>query len=331
MIDSVKLAWLLTEIPSREILAEMGWSERFNQYTGQLSGWTLKDREELGEPRLQIFRAPDGKPYLTVLVSLPRFIKGTNATLLSATEVDDALKSLSFYVSAKFGQQLPIEAALVWELHYAEDLQFREEEVSHVISLICQLQINGFKRGGYSETTVYFQSGRKKKSGAHPRGICFYAKQRERIDKGYLSDAEITAGIVRIEYRFRTTSAIKQFVKTNRLSDRGTVSLINPRVVTKVLGPIIRQVMRLLETAAKRDVIGILRSHYSPRRIATLLAHLVYLEQYGPHFYRIQALGYQRSKYFDCQRACRAAGIYALYEQPSRERSIQSNNCIHVS
>lgn len=310
MIDTIKLAWLLFEMPRREILVDNGWRARFNQYTGELSGWELKDKDQMGEPHLQIFYAPDRMLYVTARVSLPRLAHGTNAVLLDSLEQEHALESLAYYVSTKSGSRhLPIADALVWEIHYAEDLRFAEEEVHNVISLLSQLQINGFKRGRYDETTVYFHSGRGSKA---PRTICAYGKQRERIDNGYLSDVEITAGIVRIEFRFRTSCAIKQFVKTNRLSDRGPVSLINTGVATQVLGPIVDQLMRLLQTAAKRDVIGALRSHHSPRRTATLLAHLVYLDQYGPHFYRIETLNYQRSKYFDCQRACRAAGVYAL-------------------
>jgi hypothetical protein len=312
VIDTIKLAWLLLEMPNREVLAINGWRARFNQYTGELAGWELKDKDQMGEPRMQIFHSRDGMLYLTVLVSLPCFANGTNAVLLTQGEVDEALGDLASYVSAKTGRRLQMADARVWQVDIAEDLHFKEETVSQVICLLSQMQIPGFRRGRYSDTTIYFHSGREKRSGAHPRSVCIYAKQRERMDKGYVADLEIAAGRVRIEYRFRKTSAIKHFVKTNNLADMSPQSLIKMEVSTKILNPIIQQAIGLLETVARRDVIGVLRSHYSLRRTATLLAHLVYLDHYGPNFYRIEALSYQRSKYFDCQRACRAAGIYGL-------------------
>ncbi len=314
MIDTIKIAWNIQDQPSPDELGNCGWQRRFDERSGEVKGWCFGEPQRADRPRLVLFEAPNGLTYLTARVSLPAFARGSNARLLTATQAIFSLTDMATYVSTAFGRILKISDGNVWEVDFARDVSFQPEVICRVINRLAELRINGFHRARHSDTTIYLHSGKKYSKGTQNRTICIYSKQHDCIARRFSNDdIMMTEGVIRFEYRFRRSAAIKQFAKTNNIKDTKVTSIVNVGVETLVLDPLISQATESLSPESGLAVISALRQKYGLRRTHTLLAFLVYRHFYGDEFYRLSDLAFSRSAYYSCQRDTRAAGIYEIF------------------
>jgi hypothetical protein len=317
MIDTIKISHLYLKMPCPEELKQHGWQILYGENTGGHSSWFYKEKKGDGNPYLSLFVAPDGKTYQSATVSIPSFIFGSNVRLPNQSEITEGLDLISEYVTEKSGLEFNAHTATVWEVHFTKDYFVSEAAMQRTLSKLSEMNIPRFDKGGYSDTTLYFHSKGTGKQAQKPRTICIYDKHAERLKKSssqdYIRQAE---GIMRLEFRYNTTGAVKRFVKTLSLPNREAHTIFSQTVSDAVLAPVERQILLLLEeTDTQNPVISLTRA-YGKRRTATLIQFLFYQNHFGTDFYKIKSLGFSRSAYYDCQKDCRQIGIVNIFGAP---------------
>ncbi len=128
--------------------------------------------------------------------------------------------------------------------------------------------------------------------------------------------------MMRLEFRYKTTNAVKRLVKGCNLPNREAQTVFTTSVSNTILAPIEKQILLLLEETDSQIRIIKLTEKYGKRRTATLLQFLVYKLCFKGQFYKIKSLEFSRSAYYDCQRDCREVGIINLFDVPKTEIQI---------
>lgn len=183
-----------------------------------------------------------------------------------------------------------------------------------------EMNISRFGRGGYSETTLYFHSKGRGKAENKPRTICIYDKHEDCLSKSFSEeDIQQAKGMMRLEFRYKTPSAVKRFVKSSRLTSREAQTIFTQEISDAVLAPIENQILLLLEETDVKSRIVELTRRCGKRRSGTLIQFLVNQHYFGNNFYKIKPLEFSRSAYYDCQKACREIGIFSLFDSPKTE------------
>lgn len=316
MIDSIKIAHPLLKPLCSEELISRGWQPHFDEYTGKKMGWFYGEKDERKYPYLHTFTAQDKVSYLSAKVSLPAFIFGSNVQLPNQAEVNQALEDLSAYITEKSGIDFDARTAIVWEAHFTKDFSVGEYAMRRIITKLSEMNIPKFNKGKYSQTTLYFHSkggGREKNK---PRTICIYDKHSDCVNKSFSNeDIRKASGMLRLEFRYKTPSAIKRLVKRQNLPNREAQTILTEEISTFLLDPIEKQILLLLEDTDEQDRIFTLTKIYGKRRTAALIQYLTYLNCFGEEFYKLKSLNYSRSAYYECQKDCRAAGIFSLSDK----------------
>lgn len=300
-------------MPGLEELERRGWRPRYNEKTGERSSWSYKEDGQY--PYLSLFVAPDWKVYLSARVSLPTFLFGSNVRLPDQSEVMQGLDMLSTYVTEKSGLDFDAQTATAWEAHFTKDYFVGEFMMQQAISKLSEMSIPRFDKGGYGDSTLYFHSKGTGKQTQKPRTICIYDKHAEclkkRSSQNYARQAE---GMLRLEFRYQTTDAVKRLVEGFHLPNREAQTIFTKAVADTVLAPIEKQVLLLLEETDTQNHIIKLTQAYGKTRAAALIQFLVYLYQFGSDFYKIESLEFSRSAYYSCQKDCREVGITNLFD-----------------
>jgi hypothetical protein len=315
MIDTIKISHLCLTMPRPEELEQRGWHKIYNKNTGRVTSWVYK--EGIQSPYLSLFVAPDGKVYLSMEVSLPTFIFGSNARLPNQSEVERGLDLLSEYVTKKSGLDFDAHSAMVWKVHFTKDYFVGDVAIAQVISKLSTMTIPRFSKGGYSETTLYFHSKGAGKKAGKPRTICIYDKHKECVNKSFSkSDTQHAKGMMRLEFRYKTTTAVKRLVKGCLLPNREAQTIFTNVISDEILAPVEKQILLLLEETNPQNRVIELTRTYGKRRTATLIQFLVYKLYFGNQFHKIKSLDFSRSAYYKCQRDCRELGIANLFNFP---------------
>jgi hypothetical protein len=315
MIDTIKIAHIIPNWLLPVMLESLAWQEHFDEFTGRRVGWSYKEKEGSKYPYLHLFTAPDGIIYLSVRISLPAFIFGSNVCLLNQSQVESGLNKLSEYITGKIGLNFNAKTAAVWEVHFTKDYYIGEYMMPFVISNLAEMNIPRFKRGGYSDSTLYFHSRGKGKEENKPRTICIYPKQKDCIDKSFSKeDIQKAEGMMRLEFRYKTPKAVKRRVKGLRLENDETQYVLTQANSDSVLAPIQEQILLLMEQTDAPERIIKLTTIYGNRRAATLIQFLVNQHYFGRDFHRIKPLGFSRSSYYTCQKDCRDIGVLYLFD-----------------
>ncbi len=275
MIDTIKISHLYLKIPCDGELERRGWRKNFNKNTGSITSWFYKEINQ--SPYLSLFVAPDAKVYLSTTVSLPAFIFGSNVRLPNEQEIKNGLDLLSEYVMEKSGLEFDAQMAMVWEVHFTKDYFVGEVAMRQVISKLSEMNIPRFDRGGYGDSTLYFHSKGTGKQAHKPRTICIYDKHEDCLKKSFSkSDIQQAEGMMRLEFRYKTTDAVKRLVKAFQLPNRKARTIFTQVVSDAVLAPIEKQILLLLEETDSQNRIITLTEKYGKRRTGTLIQFLVY-------------------------------------------------------
>lgn len=314
MPDTIKIAHIIKMPLSGELIL-CGWQELHDKYTGKNIGWFYKEKNGSEYPYFHIFTAPDGITYLSVRISLPAFIFGSNVHLPNQLEVERGLDKLSIYTTEKTGFDFDTHTALVWEVHFAKDYYIGEYMMRQVLSNLAEMSISRFSRGRYAESTLYFHSKGMGKEEDKPRTICIYDKQKDCLDKAFSKDdIKEAEGMMRLEFRYKNPDAVKRLVRRLRLTNNEAQTILTQEISDTVLAPIERQILLLLEESDAQERIIKLAKTYGNRRTATLIQFLVNQHYFGRDFYRIESLRFSRSAYYSCQKDCRTTGILYLFD-----------------
>ena len=316
MIDTIKINRPYLKMPSQEELRRRNWRLRYDKNISGHSSWFYK---EIGNqyPYLSFFVAPDGKIYLSATVSLPNLIFGSNVRLPNPPEITQGLDMVSEYVGEKSGFKFHAPTATVGEVHFTKDYYVGEAAMQQTISKLSGMNIPRFDKGGYGDTTLYFHSKGTGKQKQKPRTICIYDKHAEVLNnpssQTYIRQAE---GMMRLEFRYKTTDAVKRLVKRLNLPNRQAQILFRQEISDMVLAPVEKQILLLLEENDTRNCIISLTNAYGKIRTATLIQFLFYQFHFGTDFYKIKNLGFSRSAYYTAQKNCREIGIVTLFDTP---------------
>jgi hypothetical protein len=315
MLDSIKMAWIVGVKPAWDDLVTRGWSKQFDQSTGRFRSWFFKEKKGTGIPYLAMFTAPDGTVYLTVFVSLPAFVFGSNVRLPNQNETNEGLVKLARYVASKSGISFDLDAAFVWEIHFTMDLPIGEALIFQTLEHISRMPVKGFTKGRYHDSTVYYHSLGPEKTREKPRTICIYDKRSDSISKRCpREEVDAAGGILRVEYRYNNRASVKRLLSSLRSKEKivREIDILTEGVSKEVLKPIENQIDELrLRDFAEDPLIGLMRK-YGARRARTLYTFLNCLQRYGEGFHKLHDLGFSRSSYYACLKDCRAAGIYFL-------------------
>ncbi|MEJ7863412.1 MAG: hypothetical protein WKF90_17415 [Pyrinomonadaceae bacterium] len=224
---------------------------------------------------------------------------------------------LSTYVTEKSGLDFDAQAATAWEAHFTKDYLVGEAAMRKVISNLSEMSIPRFSRGRYGDTTLYFHSKGGGKEENKPRTICIYDKHSDCIKKSFSkSDTSLAEGMLRLEFRYKTSPAVKRLVEGLNLPNRKAQTILTQTVSDAILTPIEKQILPLLEEFTPQNRIITLTRACGKRRAGTLLQFLIYQSCFGNDFYKIKSLGFSRSAYYDCQKECRKLGITNLFDTP---------------
>jgi hypothetical protein len=308
------------KMPDSEDLQIRGWRGEFKR-TGDFKCWIYDEKGNF--PYLSFFIAPDGKVYLSARISLPAFLFGSNVRLPNQEEIKQGLIKLSDFVSEKSGFEFDAQTAIVWEAHFTKDFLVGECAMRQVISKLASMNIPRFDKGRYDETTLYFHSKGKGKIENKPKTICIYDKHEERLNK-FVSESEIqqSKGVLRLEFRYKTTNAVKRLVKKLSLLNREAQTIFTENISSAVLAPIEQQILTLLENTNEQHLVVLLTENYEQRRIPKLIQFLYYLDTFGINFYKIEFLRFPKTAYYACQKELRNAGIYSLSTNPKSKIQI---------
>lgn len=315
MLDTSKIAWIVAKHSTTDALSAAGWRPLFDPQTGQRT-WCYKEGKGSRYPYLHVFSAPDGINYVSATVSIPGLVFGSNVQLPDEVQAQQALDDLTAYVGGKIGAELDPDEAIVWNIHFARNLNGLEEDVFAKISSASNMIIPGYDRGSYRYSTLYYHSKGVGKEGGKPRTICIYGKHADCIRKRFpQSDIQRAEGVLRLESRFKTPDAVQRLVKAlpGERRSRKARALFRQDVSDFVLDPIEKLLLNCWRESVVDNSLKTLAAKYGRRRSYTLIAFLVYLHQFGDDFYKLGELGFSRSTYYGCLRDCRKAGIYSLF------------------
>lgn len=312
MNDTIKIAHLCSRIPDLEDLRVRGLHEKPNR-TGKDKYWVYQENGAF--PYLSLFTAPDGKVYLSVRVSMPKFLFGSNLDLPNQEGIRQGLSKLSEYVTEKSGLEFDAKTAIVWEVHFTKDFFVGEYRMKQVISKLSAMNIPRFDKAQHSESTLYFHSKGTGKISNKPRTICIYDKHKERLSiSASANDIEQSKGILRLEFRYKKTNVVKTLVKKLHLPNREAQTILTESVSNIVLDSVERQILSLLEESSSENPIIKLRGNFSKRRTDTLISHLAHLHYFGSKYYKIESLRMLESAFYKNQKDCRDAGVYTLFD-----------------
>ncbi len=305
MVDTIKLGKQISIIEYQRIDSSRCWRTRYDKQTGKPTGKYFKEAGKRN-PYLFVFIAPGRVPYLSAKVSLPTFLHGSNARILNEDEVKESLVKLSSYVKSKAKLEFDASQCNVWEIHFAMDVKIEKNLIKLNMNHLSSISIPYFRIGRYDETTIYFNSG-------NARTICIYDKNKDCIDKNFsANDIESTKGTTRIEYRLRTTDAVKALRARGKLHDRKAITLLKPEVSNQILNPIRNQIFDALKYADEQLVIVRLTEKYGSRIATNLLGHLTRVKYFGNRYYEIERLHISRTSFYQSQKRCRDVGIFSL-------------------
>ena len=311
MIDTLKISHHYVRPPNPSQLVSLGWVCSFNSNTEQKS-WILKQKGRF--PYLSIFTAPDYRTYLSANFSMPHFLFGSNSRLPNQKEVIFGLNDISEFVSQKSGLDFDAQTATVWKVHFTKDFRIEEHQIYRIISRLSQMTFPRFDRGGYSDTTLYYHSKGSGKQKFKPKTICIYGKHKERLSKSSSTDdKEFSNGILRAEFRYQTSEAVKQLAKSHNLN-RQARSILTQEMSDSVLAPIAARIATILNAQEQPDTIIKLFKGFGNRRASTLIIHLLLLKLFGENFYKIEDLNTSRTAYYKAQKELREFGIFSLFD-----------------
>jgi hypothetical protein len=146
--------------------------------------------------------------HLSAEVSLPRWINGSNSTLLDEAGVSSGLNQLSSYVREVTEERFFVSEMFVIRVDFTKDFQIGEENTVPIIRQLSNIRLPRMNTILINNSTVYFQPPGKNLN----RRIEVYSKYRESLYND--SDkAELASGVLRLEVSHRTTQSVNQLVK----------------------------------------------------------------------------------------------------------------------
>jgi hypothetical protein len=219
--------------------------------------------------------------YLSVEVSLPRYLHGSNIyTLESDEEINEALCKLSHDVSTLLGFDFNAHETLLTRVDYAVNLycannkQVREILAAMPNALISRMKYHKHK----NKPTVYFNN--------KSRQICIYDKydaMRNQLKRGSATVEQLNKAIamLRLELRFRKGRSCRNLFKRLRLPDRKAKTLLTIDIATLMLGEVISALNLDKPIVFRDERLALLRERFGASTYLKLFRFITDCEVHG--------------------------------------------------
>jgi hypothetical protein len=309
MIDTVNLS-ILCPMHRRDEMLGLGFSPTCghpDQLCRHLAKWKLDFPISPSAPHITWIEAPDRLHWLTVSVSLPKMLFGSNVqTLKSDEEISSGLQAISKLVSECSSASFDALSANVSRVDFCHDWHLTPTEVLEYLKAIGGSSLPRMTRCLIDDGTAQFSN----KSEA----VVVYDKFQEvmfRLSKGSASHKEVSAsvGVLRLENRFRKRKACQRLAQKLSLPDAQAKHLLTSSVAIAVLTDKMSQLGLdgPLETSDER--LTRLREFYGfgPRFFA-LAGFMTACDKYGAE--KMVALGMGRANYYRKRRDLQRAGVW---------------------
>lgn len=250
-------------------------------------------------PRLTWSAARDGRDYLTVALSLPKLLLGSNVEMvMNQNCIDWALVMISQYVSEATRSEFNAKSANVTRIDFCHNWNLTPIEVYEYLRVVAQASLPRMRRDLIGKSTVCFSN--------KSQVVEFYDKLSEvlsRLRNGKASDEEVTAsvGVLRFEKRFLTNRACERLALKLGLANRRAESLLRVSVAESVMNETMKELgLDKASESGDARLARLLRA-YGPKRALTLVGFLALCDSYGAD--NLVRLGIcKRSSYYKMRR-----------------------------
>ncbi len=254
-------------------------------------------------------KAPDRVDYLTIGVSLPKVLYGSNVEMLrTQSDIDRALYRISEYVSETAEARFDAKAANVIRVDFCHQWRLTPTQVCEYLRVVGSTSVSRMTRQLFDSATVQFSN--------KSQAVVFYDKLLEvlsRLRSGKATDQEVNAavGVLRLEKRYLNYHACERLASKMGLSNRRVETLFTVSVAESVMNQTIRQLGldRHLEAGDIR--LPRLIHAYGPRRALFLAGLLAACDSYGAE--NLVRLGIcKRSTFHKMRREIMQAGAWLV-------------------
>lgn len=320
MIDTVRLtSQLLMHAPVA--MRELYFSPRCGHTApGAMrpSTWVLNSpNADPSRPRLTWTAAPDGLDYLSAEISLPTLLYGSNVSILTGdVQIKEALHTLTRFVCETANTSFDLENANVSRVDFCYHWRLKDQaSVYAYLSALCSASVPRMTSRITGETTVDFIS--------RSQTVSVYSKLDEvfnRVRQGAAAYQLMNAavGVLRLEKRYRTSSACRRLARRLAVGNRVALNLLNANTALSVLEETMRDlgIDSSIESADTREIR--LREYYGPgQRYLRLLGFLYASDSLGAtNLVKLGVLS--RSDYYSKLSELKRAGVWLM--SPSKKR-----------
>ena len=220
--------------------------------------------------------------YLSVEVSLPKYLYGSNVYTLETDEaINDALCKLSHDVSTLLGLDFNAHETLLTRVDYAVNLYCaNNKEVREILVAMPNVVIPRMKYHPHErhKPTVYFRNKSQE--------LCIYQKYpavRTQLKKGratieHLKEAR---AMLRLELRFWIARSCRNLPKRLKLPNRKAKTLLTIDIATQVLEEIISALNLDKPIVSSDERLALLRERFGASTCLKLLKFITDCEAHG--------------------------------------------------
>lgn len=257
---------------------------------------------------MNYFKSSTGSQHLSLDLSVPRYRFGTNYTLPTLTDVYLALESLTYHVEEMIGLKVNIGSFSVHRIDFVKHIDVGRINVTESFSRLSKTSIPRFHRLEYSDSTVYFSTGRNKKLGA--RILCIYDKLREMAEKNQaFKEVDYGKGTLRLEYRFTNGASVSSLCKRLQIPGRTVENVVSESVYLAAFAEVDPFILGSFDSYDPINAVVSLTKRIGRHGARRVLQFLTYYRHFGPDFYKIPELDYSRSAYYRELKLARDASV----------------------
>jgi len=235
---------------------------------------------------------------------------GHNSRLPNADEIQEALTTISEYVSAATGLDFDAANARASIAHFAKDIQLGETGTYAAINQLARLKLSGLVKHLVSDTTLYF----KNKS----REIRIYPKLQEVLASGKATPEAIAAarGNLRFEYCLLNKYGVESHAERLGLPDSKTEGLLTQTVSDSLLLSFFDDIGFPDLLFNSESNIDLLEEHFSSGKAMRLAGFLDFVTRHGENCYKDSTLRIKKATYYRNVIDCRKAGVWKAVRVP---------------
>lgn len=306
MLDTLRTKHSYRNLLSYDRLRAIGARPKAN---ADYPVWTLNPKKGEPKPRITFLFPLRNIMHLLAEVSVPRFVNGHNARLLTPAENDAAIRAIAEYVEERTHLDFDPMTAKVSKVDFAVDIQLGEPVAYEAIRRLSRIKMAGLERRLHGDETVYF--------GNKSREIRIYPKLQEvHAKKGSREVIEAARGNLRFEYGLLNRYGISSHVKTLGLPDSTVASLITKEVSDALFSTLFGEIDFPNLITNDKSNLEKLREHYSTRTAIRLVGVLEMVYRFGERFYKDPSLKFSKDSYYYAVRQCRNAGVWNSGDSP---------------